>query len=289
MITAKIIADSISVAGHRLTTFELVYPRYIHAELMTHRVFSRNAASSRAIPIADVIKLVREDTAMPIWTSNQSGMQGKFITNGTLINDLNNIWVDSARGACIVAEELAELGAHKQNVNRVLEPYQHIKVIVTATNYHNWFSLRQHKDAQPEIEQLAIKMAASMHQSKPVTRKNTWHLPYVDEPLYLECVKEASRLNGIAKTPAIEALDIAKQISASCCAQVSYRKLDDSIEKALSIYKALVGGEPLHASPFEHQATPCLVGTEKGNFTGWAQYRREIEDEAISGTKVLPP
>lgn len=281
MITAKIIADSISKAGERITTFELVYPRYVHAEFMTHRVFSRNAASSRAIPVEKMIDLVLNDTVMPIWTQEQSGMQGKFITNGTLINDLNNLWVDSARGACITAEDMAKLGAHKQNANRVLEPYQHIKVVVTATDYTNWFSLRNHKDAQPEIMQLAKVMASQMHCSEPAQLEQTgWHLPYVDTKAMIACTEEAQRLNRIAGEDVASPLKIAKQLSASCCAQVSYRTLDDSVEKALSIYKRLVGGEPLHASPFEHQATPCRIGQEKCNFTGWAQYRREIEDEA---------
>ena len=278
MIKSKIIADSINAEGDRLTTYELVYPRYIHSELMTHRVFSRNSASSRAIPIEKVIELVREDTVMPIWTANQAGMQGKFITNGTLLNELNSIWVDSARSACIYAEELAALGAHKQHVNRALEPYQHIKVIVTATNFHNWDVLRFHEDAQPEIEQLACHMLATRAMSTPKNiTSGDWHLPYVNNDCWEKCLEEASRLSGISNEKVL-AIDIAKQVSASCCAQVSYRKLDDSIEKALLIYKALVGGVPLHASPFEHQATPCIKGMEEGNFTGWKQYRREIEN-----------
>lgn len=279
MITAKIIADSISLGGHRITTYELVYPRYVHAELMTHRVFSRNAASSRAIPVEAMIKLVEDDTVMPIWTQEQKGMQGNKITNGAAINALNTVWLQGASAAVITAQSLTNLGAHKQNANRVLEPYQHIKVIVTATNYYNWFNLRYHKDAQPEIEQLATRMAAEMYTSKPEkVIAHGWHLPYVSEGTYQDCLREANRINGIAKEHVISGTNIAKQVSASCCAQVSYRKLDDSIEKALSIYKRLVGGEPLHASPFEHQATPCQIGSEKGNLTGWMQYRREIED-----------
>lgn len=281
MITAKIIADSISTGGHRLTTFELVYPRYIHAELMTHRVFSRNAASSRAIPIDKMINLVENDTVVPIWTQNQSGMQGQRINNLEAINKLNSTWFFGARQAIQTARKLQELGAHKQNANRVLEPYQHIKVIVTASDYNNWFNLRYHKDAQGEIAELAKAMAAEMYMNKPeVLTKGSWHLPYVDESTYIDCINEASRLNRMSREQVTSGTEIAKAVSASCCAQVSYRLLDTSIEKAMEIYKKLVGGEPLHASPFEHQATPCRVGTEKGNFTGWAQYRREIEDNA---------
>lgn len=280
MITAKIIADSISKDGHRLTTFELVYPRYIHAELMTHRVFSRNAASSRAIPIAKMIDLVLEDTVMPIWTSEQKGMQGSRINNGGRIGLLNKAWLQGATHAVETAAELRQLGAHKQNANRVLEPYQHIKVIVTATNYHNWFKLRYHKDAQGEIAELAKSMAAELYTNTPTeTPTGAWHLPYVDSVTATACIAYADKLNRLAGNKDIHPNDIAKQVSASCCAQVSYRVLNTSIEKAIDIYSKLVGGEPLHASPFEHQAKPCAVGTEQGNLTGWAQYRREIENE----------
>lgn len=278
MISAKIIADT-KHKDNRLTTFELVYPRYIHAELMTHRVFSRNAASSRAIPIDKMMELVQEDTVVPIWTENQSGMQGKVITNLEKINKLNNAWFFAARQAINNAKQLQELGAHKQNVNRILEPYQHIKVIVTATNYDNWFNLRYHPDAQGEIVELAKAMAAELYLNTPdVATKDTWHLPYVDTDTFLECINTATKYNKIAKETVVSGMDVAKAVSASCCAQVSYRKLDTSIEKALSIFNSLVGGVPLHASPFEHQALPCKVGTEKGNFTGWKQFRRDIEN-----------
>lgn len=280
MITAKIIANSI-YNKKQITTFELEYPRYIHAELMTHRVFSRNAASSRAIPIQSMIDLVKNETVMPIWTKNQAGMQGERFKDIESISKLNRIWMNSAQSAILTAAELEKAGAHKQNANRVLEPYQHIKVIVTATDFSNWFKLRYHKDAQGEIAELAKAMAAEFYTTEPKELTKTgWHLPYVDESVMTACREYALKANRIAGEIVLVPIDVAKQVSASCCAQVSYRKLDESIEKAVNIYSRLVGGEPIHASPFEHQATPCKVGTEKGNFTGWRQFRRDIESKS---------
>ena len=263
MITAKIIADSIITegvySGTRVTTFELDYPRYIHAELMTHRVFSRNAASSRAIPIDTLIAQVETNTVMPIWTANQSGMQGKVITDGMQIHQLNAIWIEGAMQAKLLARKLASKGAHKQNVNRVLEPYQHIKTIVTATDYDNWFNLRAHPDAQPEIQALAKEMLVARVQSTPYELcMGEWHLPYTEGMTY--------------------DLEDLKLISASCCAQVSYLKSDDTLEKAKLVYERLVGSKPLHASPFEHQCTPSDGSKlQKGNLRGFTQLRELIE------------
>lgn len=263
MHSVKIIADT-QFDALRATTFELSYPRYIHSEVMTHRVFSRNAASSRAIPIKAMIAQVRDNTVMPTWTANESGMQGRRITGGVTIHTLNSIWLDGANAAMATAELLEEAGAHKQNANRVLEPYQHIKVVLTATEFSNFFNLRFHKDAQPEIAELAESMYAHYVRSIPIVadsdRKSKlgWHLPYAD---------------------GIVALADALMVSASCCAQVSYRKSDASIEKASVVYDRLVGGDPLHASPFEHQVTwGKKTESSRGNLHGLHQYRQDIED-----------
>ena len=115
---------------------------------MTHRVFSRNASSSRAIPIEKVLELVEEDIVKPMWTNNKAGMQGKLVTDLSDIIDSNRVWLEACYDACKHARRLQALGRHKQNVNRLLEPFQHIKVIVTATDFDNWFNLRYHEDAQ---------------------------------------------------------------------------------------------------------------------------------------------
>lgn len=273
MISAKVIADSVSPDGVRITTLELEYPRFIHAEFMTHRVFSRNAASSRAIPVAKVIEQVRNNPAMPIhWGKNQPGMQANGQLEGRALDWAQNAWLEAARKAANVAEYMNEIGLHKQVANRILEPFQLIKVVVTATEWANFFKLRCHPDAQPEIRDLAEKIRKAMDTSVPFGLKyGEWHLPYV------KTARNSS--GGIVYADGLPLEDVI-QISASCCAQVSYRKLDDSLEKAKDVYARLVDSEPMHASPFEHQASPLMLESHRplcGNFVGWVQNRKFLE------------
>lgn len=286
-ITAKIIQDSISPDGVRITTMELEYPRFIHSEFMTHRVFSRNAASSRAIPIAKMIEQVRNRPAKPVeWGANQAGMQA-----GEEVLDAKNcefIWNMAAKSACQSAENLQSLGLHKQIVNRVLEPFQTMKTVVTATEWDNFFELRNHKDAQPEIQVLARIMADVMYASKPMQLDyGEWHTPYVerksdDKGKLQYLATEMYEEDGIMQpTTSLLTEEQALMVSASCCAQVSYRLLDDSLEKAVFVYDKLVNSRPIHASPFEHQGTPlCQMMGEpefSGNLRGWLQYRKTLE------------
>jgi hypothetical protein len=165
-----------------------------------------------------------------------------------------------ARNAAVVhATELLKMGVHKQVTNRLLEPFQHIKVVLTATEFSNFFNLRDHEDAQPEIRELAVQMKRAMASSTPVHKKDgEWHLPYISDDM-------------IEKF----GIETCKKISASCCAQVSYRVLDDSPTKAIMVYDRLVESKPIHASPFEHQATPDGMSTN--NFVGWRQLRQDVE------------
>ena len=280
-ISAKIIADSVSPDGIRITTLELEYPRFIHAEFMTHRVFSRNAASSRAIPVAKVIEQVRNDPAMPVhWGKNQPGMQAAGELGGDVLAVAQQHWRAAALNAADIAEGLAELGLHKQVANRILEPFQRMKTVVTATEWYNFFELRCHPDAQPEIQVLACAMRDAMAASTPTKLGfGEWHLPYV-ESMVSDTGDGTRHYGAKGELSLTEAL----KISASCCAQVSYRKLDDSLDKALGVYERLVGSVPFHASPFEHQATPVLpdkVFVDNylcRNFRGWVQHRALLED-----------
>lgn len=316
-ISAKIIADSISLQGHRITTFELEYPRFIHAEFMTHRLFSRNAASSRAIPVDKAIQLILDDTACPIhWGKNQPGMSAKeecdapinLATGVEFSNNRRGVWNWARDRAIEAAQAFAKAGYHKQIVNRLLEPYTHIKVVLTATEYDNFFWLRKHPDAQPEIQRLAEVMWEARESSTPVQlRPGEWHVPYYKDGYWrdsgyvriLNGVSEAT--DGKRKNDCTLAEALA--ISSSCAAQVSYRRLDDTLEKALSIFQRLVESKPVHASPFEHQGTPVrYVPTDhggwihdweagithedrgqnawSGNFCGWIQHRQLIADNA---------
>ncbi len=286
MISAKIIADSLSCHGDRITTWELVYPRFIHSELMTHRMFSRNAASSRAIPIQKMMDMVETDPAMPIyWGLNQPGMQaaGEHSNLPTCIW----AWEEAAKSAVEQAKVLQNLGLHKQIVNRVLEPFQWMKTIVTATEWNNWYALRDHEAAQPEIHALAKLMAEKIKDSEPeALLRGEYHLPYVSA-----YQKQTLGIEDLIK------------ISSSCCAQVSYRLLDDGIEKALMIYGRLVESKPVHASPFEHVAKVMRKTVQhyghggeegvthidrhnrfwSGNFKGFIQHRQLIKDNVVRG------
>lgn len=325
-ISAKVIADSISkVSGTRITTFELEYPRFIHSEFMTHRVFSRNAASSRAIPVDSAIKLIEENIAMPIhWGKNQPGMTAKEECNarwiehdseGNVLVDWARevIWKNAARSAIGFAKIFAKLGYHKQIVNRLLEPYSHIKVVLTTTELKNFFWLRDHSDAQPEIAELAKQMVIAAGASVPkILDVGSWHVPYYGEGYWIP-----SGYVNISKGDMVDlddkygghTLQEALMISSSQCAQVSYRKSDDTLEKAKTIFGRLVESKPVHASPFEHQATPIpYVSTNgidlvhdwqegithmdrygtawSGNFADWIQHRQLIPDNAQNEVRI---
>jgi len=264
-IHAKIIADSTNPDGERLLTYELEYPRFIHSEFMTHRDFSRNASSSRAIPINRMIALIWKDMAKPIhWGKKQSGMQAREEVTGIRRALGKFIW--SATGTMVLAAGwlMEKIGIHKQVANRMMEPWSHIKVVMTTAKMRNWENLRLHTDAQPEIHELAIRMRKAMYAS--VTTRiewGAWHLPYVTN-------YELTTYH----------LGIQKQISASCAAQVSYRRLDSSVDKAKKIYDMLINADVIHASPFEHPAK-AVKGGGTGNFsgTGWRQLRADSEEE----------
>lgn len=272
VIIAAVVADSVSPHGKRITTLQLKYPRFIHSEFMTHRVFSRNSASSRAIPTAKMIEQVQNDPAMPIyWGLNQPGMQA---TKEHDDPDTAMVWwkcaaIDAAASATL----LNNLGLHKQIVNRVLEPFQWMHTIVTATEWDNFFELRCHPDAQPEFQSLARAIRTAMNNSTPVERHGpveyaaSWHLPYVFD--------EERRTLPVSVLP---------KISAARCARVSYLKHDGtepSAEVDLTLFERLVGGVPLHASPIEHQAVPAGLDRCSRNFRGWCQYRELFESGTV--------
>ncbi|QNO00225.1 hypothetical protein QGX21_gp101 [Pseudomonas phage phiPsa315] len=260
MISAKIIAISIAPNGQLIVTWELEYQRFIHGEFMTHRLFSRNAASSRAIPVSTIIKQVEDNPAMPIhWGANQSGMQAKQELSPVLQIGAKWAWKMAAKAAVHWANVMVKLGLHKQATNRILEPFQTMKTVMTATCMDNFFWLRNHEDAQPEIRELARLMWEALQESEPNELKaGQWHVPYYQSGFWLPT---GQRDDGQVSDNHGYTLEEALAISSSCCAQVSYRKLDDTLEKAQMVYERLVGSEPVHASPFEHQATPMEYTT----------------------------
>lgn len=278
----SIVGDSIN-RGNRITTFEVTFPRIILAEFNTHRMLSRNFSSSRAIPLASMITTTEEEFYEPSkWGANKSGMQSTdYIDNQEAAYEL---WEDAFYSAKSSVEQLGALGVHKQWCNRLLEPFQYVKGICTATDYDNFFWLRCDEDAQPEIKVLADLMYSAYNKSTPVELVDgEWHIPYF----------ELSRQHNRYYCPLTEEyfkLEDALSISVSLCAQRSYRKQDASPERAERLAKLLLEGSKPHCSPFEHQATPIHGGYEQkgvthqlpsglycsGNLVGWSQYRHHL-------------
>lgn len=283
MIEAKIVADSVAPNGRRLTTFVLTYPRFIHSEFMTHRMFSRNASSSRAIPVSKQIQMVRDNPVIPLaFTKNKPGMQGGDPLTGTEHSQAVAAWLVASEHALRSAEVLSGLGIHKQYANRVLEPFAHITVVCTATDYDNFFALRCHEMAQPEIRVLAENMYVAMSASEPEEMvEGEWHLPFVSLQEQNRMMQSGGPLTGDEKHLNLVKMSVAR------CARVSYLNHEGkqpTLEEDLVLYERLVGSAPIHASPAEHQARAMgsfSGNAPSGNFRGWTQYRKTLQNENV--------
>jgi len=300
-ITVTVIADSINQNGNRMTTFELTYHRLIHGEFMTTRALSKNASSSRAVPLATAINQVKQCPAIPIhFGAKQSGMQADNELTGYALESAKLKWNLAMENALQSCTEFDELGAHKQWAARPLETFQMIKVVCSGTDWANFLWLRDHEAAQPEIQELAKCVRSAFEQSQPQELKpGEWHLPYVTTNRDSDSVLRYYDADGNELD-----LEQAKRLSASCCAQVSYRKNDNSVEKADLIFKRLIESDRVHASPTEHQSTPIFYSTDSfdpdtwddgithvrrdgtlcsGNLTGWIQFRQLIPNNVCAG------
>lgn len=255
VIKATVVLDSRSPEGARLTTMELRYPRFIHGEVMTHRQFARNAASSRAIPFAKFTAAVINDPVIPLsYGSEKPGMQ-----TGAEIDDparATEVWFLARDNAVASATELHRLGVHKSLCNRLLEPWQHMVTLVTATEWDNFFAQRCHPDAEVHMRTLAEAMKAAYETSGPVLRQI--HAPYLSP--------EEGVLPGEQR----------KRLSVARCARVSFLQHDGTrdIQKDYGLHDKLKSS--LHPSPFEHVATAATRIHQSGPFIGWKQYRKEI-------------
>lgn len=275
-IAARVVADSISPQGKRITTLVLTYPRFVHAEFMTHRVFSRNAASSRAIPAKKIRKAVRMDPALPVyWGANQAGMQAEAELKGWRLFLAKLLWTKAAYLMLAVNWMFEKLGLHKQIANRILEPWFNITVVCTSTEWANFYHLRNHVKAQPEIRELAVAMLEAQNQSIPrMLQAGCWHLPFVED-------SELAELG----------IKAALQVSVARCARVSYLNHDgrrSSVEEDGGLFNRLLVEQPIHASPAEHQATPADHPLAPcGNFFGWIQHRKMFPNENLVEYKGL--
>lgn len=248
-IESKVIAHSSHPGCPDLITIQARYPRFIHSEVMTHRAFSRSASSSRAVPVSRMIDEAYDDPAMPVeWGRNQAGMQA-----GAEIEDVEEaeaLWLEARDKAVAYADDLLKLGLHKQIVNRILEPFAHISVVITATDWDNFFALRCHPAADPTMRALAKAMRDAIKGSTPQPLElGQWHLPYGDS-----LIKSAAR-----------------------CARVSYLRHDGaSPTHADDARLADLLRAEKHMSPFEHQAWPT-PGERHANLNGWQSQRAILE------------
>lgn len=275
--SAKILKDSLAPSGKRLTTFELTYPRFVHAELMTHRLFSRNAASSRAIPIEKMIAQVMDDPALPKWWGkNQSGMQAREELTGGALEAAQREWFRARNSAVEHVKLLSNLGLHKQLTNRLLEPWMFITVLVSSTNYENWFHLRDHTDAQPEIAFIARAMHQLYDTAQPdVLVEGEWHLPLISFDDEIEVTKERDRGDQF-ELPIAERLC---KISTGRCARVTHLTHDGKRDLGADVGLHDRLADSGHWSPFEHVAQALATPTWSGNFCGWKQYRKTFATE----------
>lgn len=296
-ITAKKLAHSICNNGEEIVTFELEYPRIVHSEFMTHRVFSRNAASSRAIPIEKMNSLIMDNPAMPSkWGKNQPGMQAGSDHDGLVEVDegvfvsVEEAWKIAMKNAVDMSSAISDAGYHKQIANRLTEPFSHMKTIMTTTDIFNFFNLRIHEEADPTIKELAGVVCDSYyHGGDPLyIEDGEWHLPYI-RTTYDESLNPIYRVRTLDEAK-IMTLEEARMTSVAACAQVSYRNLNYDMELVTKIFNKLCGMPP-HLSPFEHVATPIFSGFNQmgvthmfkdgvygsGNLRGWAQFRNMPE------------
>lgn len=303
MFARVILASKPTNGAPPIITIHARYPRIIHGEIMTHRVFSRNARSSRAVPVMTMIKEVWNSPFVPWhWGKNQKGMQADVEITGWRLWIGRKLWIFSSKLACVAAYLLYKLGFHKQIGNRLLEPFSFIDTLITSTSWANFFHLRDHDMAEPHFHDLAGLVRAAIGEADfQQLEDGEWHLPYVNAGDYI-AVEDYLEPYPETTHPTI---DVLKKLSVARCARISYKPFDGngSIEAEIARHDSLVGSSPLHASPAEHQAMSdekstelrleFVDGTEEvgkiwsspelgGNLgPGYIQYRKTLAGEYI--------
>lgn len=261
--SAMVLADSINPNGNRLTTMQVDFHRFELASINTHRAFSRNSASSRAIPLSKQIDRIMQSPAIPIeFGSKQAGMQPGPPLEDEELDQAIEVWLGALSDAISAAQSLDALGVHKQVSNRLLEPFMGHTAIITATEWGNFFDQRVSQLAQKEIQVPAELMKEALDASTPIlVKEGGWHTPLIlDDEQDLD-------------------LETKKKVSVARCARVSYMTHDGKrdLDKDIELYEKLVTATPPHYSPSEHIATPSKDGDFTANFVGWTQLRHYNE------------
>ncbi|MGB8151799.1 MAG: FAD-dependent thymidylate synthase, partial [Candidatus Cybelea sp.] len=273
MVRHFVAVRSIDYVGMRETydiEVEGPYHNFVANGFIVHN--SRNSASSRAIPTSKLIERVLRDPAVPLeWGKNKAGMSASDVLPGDLAREAQRIWLSARDAAVTNAQRLLDLDVHKQELNRLLEPFLWHTVIVSATEWENFFELRCAPNAQPEIRAAALLMLEAMNGSLPQTLEyGEWHTPLLQP--------DESVLD----------LETRRRVSAARCARVSYLTHQGvrEIERDLELYDRLRTDR--HLSPFEHVATPAPDRAFQANFRGWLQMRREIEAAIANEANSAP-
>lgn len=264
-ITATVVCDSINSKNERITTLICTYPRIIHAEILTHRALSRNAASSRAIPHTKMIENLQNNPFVPKrWMKAHKGMQGvEYFEDKDQIDVLYGFWMDARDNALNYSNCLSDEGLTKQLTNRLLEPFQMYTSLITATEWENFLALRTSEHAEIHLQELANKVLIALNNNEPKSLlRHEWHLPFSD------------KMEGLTLQEKIK-------VSTARCARISYLTHDGehSVEKDIAMHDKLT--KDGHWSPTEHQAY-SEPGMQSGNFKGWVQYRKTFNNEKAS-------
>ena len=350
MYEVKVIADSISPTNRRITTLEVVMPRIVLAEFNTHRLFTRNSASSRAIPFKKMLRSVMTTPFVPLrWMKDHSGMQGteyyrnddhfhfesiqEYLFDRFKVKDdtdddyrmvtmvlmrlsnrpefrgrktLTEWWLTMRDMVVDCAALMFCFNVSKQVCNRLLEPFMWHRVLVTSTEWENFFALRWHEHAEIHIQEVARRMMETMNASIPKALKaGEWHIPYSDQISKEQVLKEMKYdptvSNMVSEDEMYEYYAI--RISTARCAQVSYTTVGEdgkpmNYPKLIELQDRLAASG--HWSPFEHCAECMGESMESrwikspgnqhgwcGNFRGWKQYRKTFDNENRSDERLI--
>jgi len=265
-INAKLLLYSqSSETGQRIATFVLTIPKFIQAQINSHRALSRNANSSRATPAKVLRKRVLYTPYIPIqFSSKKSGMRGGDELSGMRLFLVRKLWLWSRFLPCLFHYLAEKIGLHKEIVNRIIEPWMWTQVVATATEWKNFIKLRTNNNAQPEIQIIAKNIETALDRERPkILKTGEWHLPFIGQD-------EFGKYD----------IEILKKISVARCAHISYKLnggTQSSAEKNVTLCNRLINDG--HWSPFEHVAIVLSTTERCGNFLGFKQYRKFFESE----------
>jgi thymidylate synthase ThyX len=252
------------ITKKRLATFTIKIPKFIWGHIKSHRALSSNSASSRAIPARKIRQKVLYSPFIPVYFGfDKPGMQSGDALKGLRLLLAKKIWL-WARLFPVFFHYLGEkLGVHKEVINRIIEPWLVVDIIVSGTEWKNFMTLREHEAAQPEMQIVAAEIKSLLQSTKPsLISEGEWHLPFI--------LDKEKKLGVETK----------KKISAARCARISYALFNgetSSVDNDIKLYEKLTSSG--HWSPLEHQAQAMSELKSSGNFIGWKQFRKEFEKE----------